>query len=100
MKQKLSEVSKMLEDFQLENISQWDDDVSNYKFAEQQTIEDKQNFIFSYVISIDPNEPSQIKGAKEYIKTWSEGILNMICSDEGLIKEFREFIEAEEVFRD
>lgn len=98
MKQKLSKVSKMLEDFQLRNICQFDEDVTNYQFAENQTIEDKQNFI-SYFASIDPDEPEQVKGVKEYIRTWSEGVLNMVCSDESLIDEFREFIETEGLFR-
>lgn len=90
---KTSSEINMLPEHSLTNIKQWDEEVTNYHFAEKQRLVIKQEFILGSVMDIDWDDDSQIEAAGEYIKDWTEGAINRICSDCDFIDEFRRYVD-------
>jgi hypothetical protein len=83
----------MLQEITLHNYKQLKSLIDDYQFVEKQPIKAKKDFILYKVFWVDEFEPKEIKEAEVLIKDFSEGVLNMMCSEPGLMSDFREYIE-------
>lgn len=83
----------MLQEIALRNFRQFKSEIEDYQFAEKQKFKVKKYFVINVILGISEFEFEEFEEAEQLIKGLSEGVLNMICSEPGLIKYFKEFVD-------